>query len=219
MAEVTIELRTVLGMENFKLFDFAYPIVDSNWKKEFEKLFIDHYYFYEIGLETVDRFKHYLKSRLNLVMPYYNELYDTTLFEIDPLITMSIKEDYTDSANMNRDVGIEDNTNSTGSVNNSGSNTDNLIETDYPQTTNIENDIPTMKRKVSAVNSDQTSSNSNTSYSSSIGTGESASKNYEKIIEGFSGNQSEMLKLYRDNIVNINRLLIYEFKDLFILVY
>lgn len=58
------------------IFDFDYPIYNAAHKTELEDKIINHYYFYEIGSETVGRFKHNLKSVMNEIMPKYNLLYE-----------------------------------------------------------------------------------------------------------------------------------------------
>lgn len=74
MANYTIELRTILE-NNVNIFDFNYPIFDESYRAKFEENFINHFYYREIGFETISRFKHHLKTELNLLMPYYNKLY------------------------------------------------------------------------------------------------------------------------------------------------
>ena len=193
-----MELRDCLTMRNFEVFDFDYPIVDSTWKSQFEKSFIDYYYFYEIGSETIDRWKHTLKARLNKIMPYYNELYKTTLFEIDPLITQRIEETIADST---------ETTNANTNIQTSADDA-NTSESDYPQTSPI-TDIPS--RRVGTEASGTTEINSNGSAD--------VARDYSRIIEGFTGNQSELVKAYRANILNITSMLIDDLKTLFILVY
>jgi hypothetical protein len=61
----------------YPIFDFEYPIFDPAYKPILEKKIIDYYYFREIGLETPAQFKHFLKSKLNIIMPYYNEWYSS----------------------------------------------------------------------------------------------------------------------------------------------
>src|SRR5690625_73986 len=79
-------------MSDFKLFDFEYEFDDNSFKKEIEQAIEDHYYFSEIGQETPDRFKHRFKTLVKRIMPYYNELHNTTLLEYDPLINYKLKE-------------------------------------------------------------------------------------------------------------------------------
>lgn len=81
MAKYTIEVYSLLKNKNFKLFDFGYDfyIDNENIRKEFEEKFIDRYLFHELGFETVIRFKHYLRERLNSIAPYYKQLYFTEI--------------------------------------------------------------------------------------------------------------------------------------------
>lgn len=194
-----MELRNLLGMKNFELFDFDYPIADSVWKKEFENLFVDYYYFYEIGSETIDRWKYTLRTRLNLIMPYYNELYQSKLFDINPLLTTKLKEEVDDTSSTSNEQ--ESTLSDSGEIRSD--------DTEYPQTSNIDTDIPTSRGRTQSENEGVTSSSGQSSVV----------RDYSKVIEGFSGNQNELLKSYRDNIININRMLISDLKQLFILVY
>lgn len=66
MSKYTAELRTIIG-NNFDIFDFVYErdpkstAIISN--EDLQKGFIDHYYFREVGFETLERFKHKLKTQ------------------------------------------------------------------------------------------------------------------------------------------------------------
>lgn len=77
MGRYTLELRHIVESDNMKLFDFDYNFFDENLKSDFEKLFIDYFYFREIGQETVGRFKKELQTKLNLLYHYYKEYYRT----------------------------------------------------------------------------------------------------------------------------------------------
>lgn len=97
MANYTIELGTLTKDPNFNIFDFEYDFYtdDLEIKKNFEKKFIQTYYFHEIGQETVARFKYMLKSRLDLEMPYYRKLYETELKTRN--IDFMVNKDYTET--------------------------------------------------------------------------------------------------------------------------
>lgn len=66
MSKYTAELRTIIN-NDFDIFDFEYTrssasqaiVSDDN----LEQGFIDHYYFREVGFETLERFKHKLKTQ------------------------------------------------------------------------------------------------------------------------------------------------------------
>ena len=79
MANYTIELRQVINGNFPDIFGFDYPFYtdDKEIKKEFEELFINRFYYHEIGAETFDRWQHMLKTKLLIRMPYYRQLYQT----------------------------------------------------------------------------------------------------------------------------------------------
>ena len=66
MSKYTAELRTIID-NNFDIFDFTYTrdpksiAILSN--ENLQKGFIDRYYFREVGFETLERFKHKLKTQ------------------------------------------------------------------------------------------------------------------------------------------------------------
>ena len=92
MSKYTAELRTIID-NNFDIFDFEYTrdpksiAILSN--ENLQKGFIDHYYFREVGFETLERFKHKLKTQwleslgeLDKLLVAYNE-------SINPKVNMS----------------------------------------------------------------------------------------------------------------------------------
>ena len=83
MSSYTLELRHI--HQTHKVFNFDYDFyTDSDIiKSKFEEKFIDEYFFHEIGQETVARFQHRLRTRLNKIMPYYKQLYNTELASKD----------------------------------------------------------------------------------------------------------------------------------------
>lgn len=82
-ANATITIDDIVSDENFDLFSFPYSLYDESLKLNFEIKFIEHFRFREIGLETVGRFQQRLMSRLNTIMPYYEQLYQTELLSKD----------------------------------------------------------------------------------------------------------------------------------------
>ncbi len=76
-------------------FDYDFYCEDQLVKKKFEQKFIDHYFFYEIGCETHARWSQMLKARLNLIMPYYKQLYETELKSKN--IEFLLNKDYTET--------------------------------------------------------------------------------------------------------------------------
>lgn len=109
MANYTIELRTILE-NNVNIFDFNYPIFDESYRAKFEENFINHFYYREIGFETISRFKHHLKTELNILMPYYNKLYTSQGLEQRILDNYDVTETFERNV-IGSKTGVNENSN------------------------------------------------------------------------------------------------------------
>ena len=78
-----------------KIFSFDFPIWDISYKPTLTQKILRHYYFREIGEETVGMWKMRLHQTLLEIMPYYNQLYQSTVIEYEPLWTRNWTEKYT----------------------------------------------------------------------------------------------------------------------------
>lgn len=120
MAYVSIELRDIVE-SGFNIFDFPYDFYDPAKKDNFEKTFVKHFKYREIGCETVGRFVDYLEDKMLTVFPMYNE----------KLITAQIQYEKTKNYNMlettSKTANKVDTINVTG--NQSGTNTENSNST------------------------------------------------------------------------------------------
>lgn len=74
-----------------QIFDFAFPIFDEDYRLTLECKILRHYYTREISEETVGLWKLRLADKLNLIMPYYNKLYESELLNFNPFIDVDIK--------------------------------------------------------------------------------------------------------------------------------
>lgn len=92
MAKRTIELRKIID-SGYPLFDFDYPMVAGH-REQLEEKIVDHYYFHEINFETVDMFKQRLKSKLNMIMPYYVQMYKSECLVQHPLVSEHLVESF-----------------------------------------------------------------------------------------------------------------------------
>lgn len=127
------------------IFDFDYPIFDENYRKTLETKILKHYYTREIGFEVVGLWKLYLDEKLNLIMPYYNQLYQSALLKIEPLINIKNETTHNETANENNSQQNTANDNSTENETNNQTVTDtknsNSTESGTNTgTTNSEND-------------------------------------------------------------------------------
>lgn len=86
MANYTMEIRDLVNLGYHFALE-SYPIFDENYRSQLNEKIIAHYWYREIGQETPDRFNHYLRTRMNEIMPYYNKLYMSELIKFDPIAT------------------------------------------------------------------------------------------------------------------------------------
>lgn len=73
-----------------KVFGFNFPIFDESYRSVLETKILRHYYTREIGLETVGLWKLKLNTKLNEIMPFYNQLYKSELIEFNPLYDVEL---------------------------------------------------------------------------------------------------------------------------------
>lgn len=208
IAKYTLEISQIVRDPHFKIFDFEYDFYtdDLTIRNNFEQKFLDYYMFHEIGFETVGRFKHNLKSKLNTIMPYYKQLYISELRtqEIDFMLNKDYKETY--SRNIDDSSSMSGNNKNTYKDNSKSS------------------DINDGLSDVSLTNGNLTSTSENTSNSNDVLSSESkTNRNESYTLEG-KGNigitsSAELLEKWRSVMINIDQMIIDELHDLFMLVY
>ncbi len=139
MAKYTAELGTLVDEEQINIFDFTYPFYDEAKRPEFERKFIDYFYFYEIGSETVSRFKHNLKSTFELKFPLYNRMFEVKQMEYNILknyeLTETTKRDRTVDQTQDS-VTLQTTTRDTTTIND-----DDRTHTETGEQTKKQNDI------------------------------------------------------------------------------
>ena len=117
MANFTMEIRELVENPLINgVFTFDYDFYGSEEEKQqFEKLFIQHYYFHEIGFETPERFKHQLKAKLDLIAPYYQQLYLTEWSRVRTGEEMMTSKNLKETTEHKQSVTGENETESQGS--------------------------------------------------------------------------------------------------------
>lgn len=231
MSKYTTELRWIVE-NGYDLQLNEYPIFDENYREELNQKIINHYYFREIGFETVGLFRFYLKQTMNEIMPYYNQLYESALLEIDPLNTINFTETLTrtkignDTKNFNEDTTV----NSNGDSNSNSTKNTNFkdVESDTPQGMlsigNIEGELYASYARISK-NEDTTNSTAHqeTTDTQNRKNNEKINRedneNYTRTEKGNRESQSELLMKYRQTFLNIDMQVINELNDLFMGLY
>lgn len=67
-----------------KIFSFIFPIFNEAYRLPLEKKILKHFYTREISEETYGLWKLRLEDKMNLIMPYFNKLYDSDDLPFDP---------------------------------------------------------------------------------------------------------------------------------------
>ena len=219
MSKYTIELYSLLKDNNFKLFDFDYMFYcdDEEIRQNFENKFQDTYMFHEIGQETVVRFKHYLRTKLNNIMPYYKQLYETELRcqDIDFMLNKDLTETF-ERINTTDRTSQNESTNNSNVLNNS---IDNVKESYLEQgLASISVDD-----KLTGVTNNTTDISQNaTSKANSISKDNINDKEVTKLVsQGNIGvtSSAELLDKWRKILINIDKMIIDECSSLFMQVY
>lgn len=195
-----------------------FPIFNEQYRPELCKKILRHYYTREICCETVGRWKLFLSDKMNNIMPYYNQLYQSELLKIQPLVSV-------DRSIQHEGSGSETKTTNRNGSNTSTSRTDGRTDTwsyysDTPQggISGLENN-DYLTNATHNMGTDGTSTTlKGTTSDNETGTGNRSDSYVDKIL-GYEGNQSEMLLKFRETFLNIDMRIIDELKDLFFTIY
>lgn len=198
MAKYTLNVFTLIDNG----FDFGldhYPIFDENYREPLNKAILDYYYMYEIGFETPALFKHYLMTKMDLIMPKYNALYQAQLEILgNPLGNVHLTETLT------RNVDTEGKSESESVGKNK-----NLFQ-DTPQGNLSKTDMDDQKWATNlTLNNNEVNDNTKTNGKTL--------ENYTKTIIGNNGRKYnvEIYKKLIDSFESVNMQVINELSDLF----
>lgn len=110
-------VQSILNASWDKVFDFDFPIFDENYREPLCKKILKHFYTKEIGEETVGLWKLRLDDRMNEIMPYYNQLYESELISISPLINYRVTTSGNKSKMGQDSIGENGQTSETDTIN------------------------------------------------------------------------------------------------------
>lgn len=198
------------------IFDFDFPIFRAEYRNVLATKILKHYYTREIGYETYGLWKFKLGVRLNEIMPYFNQLYESTLLEFNPLLDVDYTRKHEGERNKEEQGKNERvvNTTNQGNTESTGWN----LYSDTPQGTigNIENGSY-MTNATKVTDSNSGSSTTNQEGKDNIS---STVKDVDSFLETVKGkiggsDYSEKLMKYRQTFLNIDMMVIEALSDLF----
>lgn len=265
--EVRFILETASGLDESKGAEDIDNIIENSWTSVFyppqsEKykgevignvayhtyicqLILKHYYFREIGAETVGLWKTWMRTKLQEISKYYAKLWesDNVLSATRALMDTDLKRMHSGESEEGREEDV------TGSMSGTDTNTrtlnTNRAENGRTTTNNLRrySDTPqgglngmqavesNMYLTEAEINNGDGTDNRTIADTGTIGdsgtTGRQTSENtvasgnrsesFEETIQGLSGKSySDMLMKYRDTLINIDEKIIGEFEDLFL---
>lgn len=220
MAKYTVTIKTLIDNNfDFQLTD--YPIFDEEYRETLNHNILYHYYENEIGFETAPLFRLYLNQRLNEIMPKYNELYKMQKKLINENLLLN-------NVNMTESLQGSNTNNTTTSAsitsqssNSGSSNSKNLFQ-DTPQGQISNTSINNQTWATNVTLDSNTTSNTINDSSSNSGTANVQGTNaYIKTIIGNNGGKFniDILNDIKNNLMNIDLMIINDLYDLFMQVF
>ena len=215
-----------------KIFTNKAVFFDEEYRSVLCQKILKHYYLREIGSETVGIWKLWMNTRLEEIMPFYNQLYKSALIEFNPLYDVDLKITHNRKIDSSKqDTGTSQSV-SSGEINvsetssGSSNNTKKDLYSDTPQgaITGLENenylsnarkvtDTGSTSNENSSTGTNKTIVNDDTSNTGTANTLE----DYVENVRGKRGSESysSMLMNFRQTFLNIDMQVIKEFSDLF----
>ena len=182
----------------FTLFD-SYPIFDEEYREVLNKKIVDHYLFREIGFETAEMFKHYVNTKMREIMPYYNKLYlaqkqSISYLIVDKTVETYDREGYSDSTGLSSSEATS-------------------------ESKGIFEDTP--DGALDIIDGYATTINKNDGVSMGEATNKQEIMNTEEYTKTIIKNnpnktESEQIRIYIDNLLNIDIMVIGQLNELFI---
>ena len=239
MSEFTTQLRYPVEQ---LLKDLKLPPTESNWPKIYNRLGLDdypifdethrevlnnkiirHYFMREIGLETLELFRYFMRMKMWEIMPYYNQLYKSELLEFDPLSTKDMKTDETWNVDNTRDQTDDWTRKENGTLNSDTTSDDRSIFQDTPMSmldSPGSNPVSNLQYATNVTYDHGTTGTDQ--QSSTTGSGkntadenrnEDGRRNRHET--GYDMPGADMLKKYRETFLNIDMMIVKEVGSLF----
>ena len=231
MANYTMEIREMMNQPLINgVFTFDYDFYNDNQqdKETFEKLFISHFYFREIGFETPERFKMKLQAKLNLIMPYYRQLALTEWDKLKSIEQMMTSKNLTETTEHTQ--SIQGNSETQSNQSSSSNATQSTSSNNESKSSNLADGVSqssltdgylTSSGKTEQTDTSQTEATGNTNQSISGNNEQQLMEKTTFTSKGDIGVQTPAYAIteWRKVIINLNQMIINECEDLFMKLY
>ena len=199
-----------------KIFTSKAPFFDEEYRSILCQKILKHYYLREICSETVGIWILWMNTRLEEIMPYYNQLYESAKIEFNPMHNVNLTREHKRTENEKASGNRNANGTGTNIINSDANKKDLYSETPQGTLSGVENETYlTNARKIGYTNTENNSSGytDKEETASNVDTTE----NYIETLVGNQGteNFSSLLNKFRETFLNIDMQVIEEFSDLF----
>lgn len=184
------------------------PIFDPNYKDILTGKIVDHFFNREIGTESLDLFQQKMRSKLNEIMPYYNQLYKSVEIPYEALSTVNLE-----TKSKNTTSGTE-NTVADSTGNATTDNGSRSVTSTTPQTMLSGNE------DYASAASDTTSKNVSASTNNSVAESTNdAESTGDSLVSGYQGSPADLIMRFRDSLINIDLMVIRDLEELFMQIF
>lgn len=184
------------------------PIFDEEYRNILTGKIVEHYWNREIGHETIDMFRMRMRTKLNEIMPFYNQLYKSTEIPYEALSTINLKTE-----SRNTTSGTESTTGSATGESESVAES-RAVNSTTPQTMLAGNEDYASSAADSGSSNIGTSKNDSEANSSSA-----AESDSDSLVSGYQGTPADLIMRFRDSLINIDLMVIRDLEELFMQVF
>ena len=238
MANYTMTIAEMVNNSLTPVFPSDYPFYcdDKQLKEEFEETFILHYLTNEIGFETPYLFNQKLLGKLKLIMPYYEQLYQTEWHKVRSVEQMmtskNLEETTTHEQSIKGNSMVDNQSNS--SINQSSEGTTSGTSNDLTKQSTLSDGVSSVSLEQGYLTGTAQSNGDNQQTSTTAGNqsqssaDKSKANNEQTLSEtttfhstGDIGIQTPAYAIaeWRKIILNINQMIIEDCRDLFMKIY
>lgn len=217
MSAYTIELRRVVeivGRDGLGLNE--YPIYNEEYREVLNDKIVKHFWFREIGTETIDMFINRLNEKMGIIMPVYNKLYETMELNIDPLTTTNLTTHVTGTGTDNTNVTASSQSDS--STLSESDSTSRSVASEFPQVQLSETGDYATNANDAVSKATSSGSGHDTSTSNQVVGGERENES-TTTMSGYTSNQSALVLAYRETFINVDLMVMDELETLFMQIW
>lgn len=185
-----------------------YPIYKEEYRQVLNGKILDQFWNREIGFETVELFQMAIRRKMNLIMPYFNKLYDSELLVTDPLSTMDIH-----TVSVSEGEEVTDVTGNSTTSNDTRSDS-RAVQSSTPQTMLSGNE----DYATGAADSNSTT-NVDTETLQDTNQNSQTNNNSDTRVTGYQGIPANIVMRHRESLLNIDMMIINDIEDCFMQVW